>query len=159
MKQFLTYIFLLIATFVCHSQASLNKKEKEIITQEIKIMLNNYHNDIVKDGIEDELMYLDTSSDFFWVPPGYNSPLNYESIKDILLSNSKAINYIEFSWETIKIFPLTKKIASYSGIAKCVEVGDNLTSMTFRIIESGTLIKRGDDWKFLNGQSRLLDKN
>ena len=159
MKLFLTYVFFFMATFSSFAQEPLSIKEKETISQEVKMMLDNYHTDIVKDGIEDELMYLDSSSDFFWVPPGYNSALDYDTIKDILLTNSKTINDIEFSWETIKIFPLTNKIATYTGIVKCIEVDTSNTAMTFRIIESGTLVKRESGWKFLNGQSRILNKN
>lgn len=159
MKLFLTYAFLLTVTFTSYAQHPLKVEEKESIIQEVKMMLENYHDDIVKDGIEDELKYLDSSSDFFWVPPGYNSALDYSTIKGILLANSKTINYIEFSWETIKIFPLTNKIATYTGIVKCVEVDTSNKAMNFQILESGTVIKRENGWKFLNGQSRILNKD
>ena len=137
----------------------LTIKEKAAITLEVKNMLNNYHDAIIKDGLGEEFKYLDNSSDFFWVPPGYTEALDYETIKGILLKNSKVVNFIEFSWEKVQIFPITSTIANYTGIVKCVEVDKNNKPITFRIIESGTLIKRSDGWKFLSGQTRNLPKD
>ncbi len=159
MKKMLLYCFFLTVGFTCSAQKTLNNKNKKIITAEIKEMFENYHNDIVKDGLQAEFRYLDNSDDFFWVPPGYESALDYKTVKNILLSNSKTINYVEFSWETIEIFPITSRIANYSGIVRCVNVDTTNNPMTFRIIESGTLIKRKSGWKFLSGQSRNLSKN
>ncbi len=156
MKHVWLYAFLLIATFTSYAQKSLTTKTKKTITLEVKTMFDNCHNDIVKNGLKAELKYLDASSDFFWVPPSYNTALNYNAVKKILLSNSKSISYIEFSWETIEIFPITNKIANYSGIVKVVEINTANKHMAFRILESGTLIKRKDGWKFLSGQSRNL---
>lgn len=157
MKLIWTTSLLFLVIFNSYGQKTLNSKDKETITFEIKQMFDNYHNDITKNGLVSEFKYLDTSSDFFWVPPGYKKTLDYDTVKSILTENSKVINFIEFSWESIKIFPLTKKIAHYSGIVKCVQVDTNHNPATFKIIESGTLIKRKDGWKFLNGQSRNLN--
>ena len=159
MKSILLYVFVLTLGYTSFAQKTLNKRSKEIIRSEIETMFKNYHNAIVKDGLEAEFKYLDDSDDFFWVPPGYESSLDYKTVKKILLENSKATDYMEFSWETIKIFPISNKIATYSGIVRCVMVDTTNTPMTFRIIESGTLIKRKNGWKFLSGQSRNLPKN
>ena len=156
MKLIWTYSLFLIITFHSYGQKTLNSEDKKSITLEIQQMFENYHNDIIKNGLASEFKYLDTSSDFFWVPPGYEKVLDYDTVKSILITNSKGINFIEFSWENIKIVPLTNNIANYSGIVKCVQVDTNNNSATFKIIESGTLIKRKDGWKFLNGQSRNL---
>ncbi|MDD7886517.1 hypothetical protein [Flavivirga sp. 57AJ16] len=155
----LTWIthLLFLVIFNSYGQKDLNNKDKEIITSEIKQMFENYHKDITKNGLASEFKYLDASSDFFWVPPGYKETLDYDTIKSILIKNSKFINFIEFSWESIKIQPLTKKIANYSGIVKCVQIDTDQNPVTFKIIESGTLIKRKDGWKFLSGQSRSLN--
>ncbi len=150
-------ILLSVAVFNSYGQETLSKEYKETISLEIKQMFDSFHKDITKNGLMSEFKYLDTSSDFFWVPPGYKKTLDYNTVKSILTRNSKTVNFIEFSWESIKIVPLTNEIANYSGIVKCVQVDTNHNSKTFRIIESGTLIKREDGWKFLNGQSRKLN--
>ena len=161
MKYYNIYSFFLILTlFSCkHQTETLNQKDKEIIELEIHQMFDNYHNDIKKDGLKAEFKYLDNSSDFFWVPPGYDSALSFDSVKTILLSNSKFIHSIEFSWDTLQVFPLTHAIANYSGIVNGIMIDSLNTKSTFKIIESGTLIKRKDGWKLLNGQSRNLTAN
>lgn len=158
MKFYYIYSFLLILTlFNCkHKAEILNQNNKEIIEREIRQMFDNYHNDIKKDGLKAEFKYLDNSSDFFWVPPGYDSALSFDSVKTILLSNSKFIHSIEFSWDTLQVFPLTNTIANYSEIVNGIMIDTSNTKSTFKIIESGTLIKRKDGWKLLNGQSRNL---
>ena len=119
-------------------------------------MLDNYHDDIKKGGLTAEFKYLDDSEDFFWVPPGYESALTYDSVKTILETNASNFRNVEFHWDVLQIFPLTNEIVNYAGI-----VGGQLTdtsnnSIIVSIIESGTLIKRHDGWKLLSGQSANL---
>ncbi|AUP80448.1 hypothetical protein [Flavivirga eckloniae] len=156
MKLTWTTSLLFIVIFNTYGQKALSHDGKEAIKLEIKQMFENFHNDIKKNGLTSEFKYLDDSSDFFWVPPGYKETLDYDTVKKILIDNSKKVNFIEFSWENIKIYPLTKNIANYSGVVKCVQTVTNHDPLTFKLIESGTLIKREDGWKFLNGQSRNL---
>ena len=159
MKQLLTYFFLITSVFICHSQTSLNTKEKEVITQEIKKMLDNYHTDIVKDGIEDELKYLDSSSDFFWVPPGYKSAISYDSVKTVLTVNAPTLKSVEFKWMELKVNPLSENIVSYTGIVGG-SIRDTANQVsTVSMIETGTVLKRADGWKILCGQSRHLPGN
>ncbi len=146
-----------IVIFNSYGQQALNSEHKEAISLEIKQMFKDFHKDITKNGLMSEFKYLDDSSDFFWVPPGYKKALDFDTVKNILVKNSKTVNFIEFSWESIKIVPLTNEIATYSGVVKCVQVDTAHNPKTFKIIESGTLIKRKDGWKFLNGQSRSLN--
>lgn len=120
-------------------------------------MFNNYHNDIKKDGLTAEFKYLDHSSDFFWVPPGYSSALTYDSVNSILMTNAKLYSEILFEWDTLQIFPLTKEIANYSGIVKGTMTDTSGIETSVLIIESGTVIKRPDGWKLLSGQSAILE--
>lgn len=156
MKPILAYSFILLISFCSKAQEQLNVEEKRVITQEIHLMFSNYHNDIISHGLIRELNYLDTSPDFFWTLPNYTKPLDYYTIKKIITETSKTTKFIDFSWETIKIHPLTTNIASYIGILKCVKIDTTNTRTSFKISESGTLIKREDGWKFLNGQSKNL---
>lgn len=161
MRRFNIYCLVIIASLMSCKQNpdTLSKVDKEIIVTEIRLMFDNYHDAIKKDGLEAEFKYLDNSSDFFWVPPGYKSTLSFDAVKTILLSNSKVINSIEFTWDTLQVFPLTPKIANYSGIVNGMMIDTSNLKSTFKIIESGTLIKRKNGWKLLNGQSRNLSTN
>lgn len=152
-------LFIILTTVLltsCLKEQSKSFDKQEIIS-EIQTMFENYHEAIKQDGLTAEFDYLDSSDDFFWVPPGYKSALKNDSIKAILLQNNKSIQSISFDFETLEIFPLSEKIANYSGIVKGIMIDTSNLTSNFKIIESGTLIKRTDGWKLLNGQSRNLD--
>lgn len=149
---------LILLTFISCNRAEKPKEfDKESTVGAVTRMLDNYHRDIAESGLIAEFKYLDTSSDFYWVPPGYTNALTYDSVKSILEENSKAFSSIEFHWDTLQIFPLTNEIANYSGIVGGWMMDTSGTKSEVSIIESGTLIKRTDGWKLLSGQSRLLD--
>jgi hypothetical protein len=130
--------------------------DKEIVINEVTQMFDNYHNDIEAEGLTAEFKYLDNSDDFFWVPPGYNSTLSYDSVRLILEKNAVAFTEIKFSWETLIVLPLTDQIATYSGIVTGAMRDTAGVESPVRIIESGTVIKRNDGWKLLCGQSASL---
>jgi len=64
---------------------------------------------------------------------------------------------VDFYWDTLRIVPLSKNIANYTGIVKGsitdYQGGINQVSM----IETGTVVRREFGWKILSGQSRKLD--
>ncbi len=55
------------------------------------------------------------------------------------------------------MFPLSEKIANYSGIVKGSMIDTSGIKASVLIIESGTVIKRLDGWKLLSGQSAVLN--
>lgn len=152
-------LFILVCLAIgCNEKSkNLSVAEKDKITSEIIMMFDNYHHAIKTKGLVAEFDYLDDSSDFYWVPPGFDSPLTIDSVKTIITQNSKTIRSIQFSFESIQVFPLNKSIANYSGIVKGIMIDTSNTNSSFKIIESGTLIKRHNVWKLLSGQSRNLE--
>ena len=150
-------IVILMTLTSCSQTDKLNESEKELIINDVIEMFGNYHNDIRKDGLTAEFKYLDQSSDFFWVPPGYKSALSYDSVRQILEINAKSFQAIEFNWDTLQVFPLSDKIANYSGIVKGSMIDTSGIKSSVIIIESGTVIKRSDGWKLLSGQSAILN--
>ncbi len=149
-------LLLPILFFSCKKEPSKTLDKSQVIS-EIETMFDAYHEAIKQNGLPAEFDYLDDSDDFFWVPPGYKSAIKYDSIKTILIQNNKSIQSISFEFEALEIFPLSSEIANYSGIVKGEMIDTSQTISNFKIIESGTLIKRADGWKLLNGQSRNLD--
>lgn len=154
MKQII-YLSLILVWASCEKKTMPLDKEK--VTQEVEQMLADYHDDIAESGLTAEFKYLDQSDDFFWVPPGYNSALNYDSVKTILEKNALAFQSISFQWDTLRIFPLSYEIANYTGIVVGQMVDTSGVASKVSIIESGTLIKRKSGWKLLSGQSAVLD--
>lgn len=157
MKYSRLYSFLIIFLVLgCQKEQSKEFAKAQIIA-EIETMFHNYHLAIKDNGLPAEFDYLDSSEDFFWVPPGYKSAIKYDSIKAILIENNKSIQSISFEFETLEVFPLSEIIANYSGIVKGKMTDTAQVTSSFKIIESGTLIKRSNGWKLLNGQSRNLE--
>lgn len=155
------YLSTLVILFLnsCLNNHDLNTTEKEQITTEINDMFKNYHQDIKNGGLTAEFKYLDTSSDFFWVPPGYENALDYNTVKDILEQHATQYKTVEFDWETIAIYPISQNLASYTGIVTGHMIDTTNTRTSIKIIESGTVIKRHNGWKLLNGQSANLESN
>jgi hypothetical protein len=155
-RPLICFVFVLLF-IACSPPKDSIKFNKETVIEEVKQMFNDYHNDIKKGGLTAEFKYLDNSKDFFWVPPGYDSALTYDSVKTILEQNADNFDAIEFHWKTLQIFPLTNEIANYSGIVVGIMEDTSGIKNTVKIIESGTIIKRQDGWKLLNGQSANLE--
>lgn len=152
----LFYLLIIASLTSCSQTKSLTEEEKVEITGDVKAMFNDYHRDILADGLIAEFKYLDKSSDFFWVPPGYESSLSYDSVKSILETNNKSLQSVDFSWESLQVFPLSIDIANYTGIVKGIMTDTAGVRSRMRVIESGTVIKREDGWKILSGQSAVL---
>ena len=159
MFRYLLLASILYSLSACQPSNDSKEFNNEKVIHEIKQMFDDYHEDIKRKGLTAEFKYLDQSNNFFWVPPGYESALNYDSVKNILVSNSSKFKHIEFHWDTLQIFPLSKNIANYSGIVDGKMTDTSNTILMVTIIESGTLIKRQDGWKLLNGQSANLPED
>lgn len=154
--RYLSLIWVVILLISCRNDKNSMDFDKEKIIEEIKTMLNNYHEDIAKGGLTAEFKYLDSTSDFFWVPPEYNKALSYDSVKKILESSANSFQSIRFHWDTLQIFPLSNEIANYYGIVSGLMIDTAGIETNMSLIESGTIIKRKDGWKLLSGQSAAL---
>jgi hypothetical protein len=157
MVRYYLVVITLLLLASCVQTEELNASEKQLVVADVREMFNNYHSDISKNGLTAEFKYLDKSSDFYWVPPGYNSALTYDSVQTILVNNAKLFKEILFEWDTLQVFPLTKEIANYSGIVKGSMTDTSGIVTSVLIIESGTVIRRSDGWKLLSGQSAVLE--
>jgi len=152
------YLITLIILFACNEINTTNKFNKKTVILEIDQMFEDYYKDISIHGLKGEFKYLDDSSDFYWVPPGYESAISYDSVITILKANADNFRIVEYRWDTLQIFPFSNTIANYTGIVNGYMVDTTGVISKMLIIESGTLIKREDGWKLLNGQSALINK-
>jgi len=126
------------------------------IKSEVREMLHSYHQSIKEFGLIGEFEYLDHSAEFFWVPPGYQTALTYDSVESILKQSAKGFKSAEFSWDTLRLSVLSPSIVNYTGIVSgtMIDTSDVVTEVS--IIESGTIIKRPNGWKLLSGQSATI---
>ena len=152
-------INILLSFVTCSSPPENRQFDRGQIEKEVTTMLHDYHASMKDHGIAGEFDYLDNSSDFFWVPPGFQSKLDYDSVKVILEQTATVTKSISLEWRTLEVFPLSNEIATYTGIVESTmtDTANNVNEAV--IIESGTVIKRSDGWKLLSGQSAVLPLN
>lgn len=140
----------------CRQSSELTASEKREISEEVHTMLGHYFEDMNKEGLLSEFRYLDNSSDFFWVPPGYSTSISYDSVAVILKATAPSLRSIDYKWETLRIIPLSAGLATFTGIIQGVITDTTGTVTKLRLIETGTVIRRKSGWKLLNGQTAIL---
>lgn len=158
MKRLSLFFFLLWAITSCRSSSSLGEAEKKVIIDSIRHTLNNYYNDIRTSGLNAEVNYLDNSPEFFWVPPGYAGSLSYDSVIATLKRNALNCRSVDNSFDSLRIIPLTKELATYTGVIHSIWTDTSGRSVSMHLAETGVMIKRGSGWKLLSGQTTLLDQ-
>jgi hypothetical protein len=138
-------------------QSRLSTDEAQKVESEVRQLLDQYLEAIRKGGITAEFQFLDHSSDFFWVPPGYHTPISYDSVAAVLTINAPRFVSVENTFDTLRIIPLTTALATYTAKLRSVmkDTAGNVSSL--QLIETGVVIKRRDGWKLLSGQTSLLN--
>ncbi len=152
----LLIIFFLISGVACEQENNEAQLDKVRVIAEVNKMFDDYHEAIKREGLTGEFKYLDNSEDFFWVVPGYSYALPYDSVYSILSRNAPGLETVEFHWRTLKVFPLSDQIATFTGIVEGVMVDTSGVAQKISLIESGSVIKRNNQWKLLCGQTTGL---
>jgi len=151
------FVFLSMAVSCGEPEMGFTQSDRKMISDSIRQTLNNYFADIKKEGLTAELKYLDSSSDFFWVPPGYKSSISYDSVAAILKRYAPFYQSTDNSWETLMINPITNNLASYSGRIHSITTDSSGKVSNFTLIETGLVVKRQTGWKLLNGQTSVVE--
>ena len=149
---------ILLAAGACHSPGESNKKRLQSVTDSVRATLHRYYEDIRRNGLMAEFAYLDSSAEFSWLPPGYETSISYDSIAKIIRQNALAVREADNSWDNLRITPLTEQLASYSGGIRSVITDTSGKTDVYILIETGVVIKRADGWKLLNGMTKLLSQ-
>ncbi len=142
--------FLLIA---CNRGDHVWNEESNRVAVEVRKTLNDYFKDVNADGPLAELKYLDSTASFSWHPPGFNGPIDFDSVKTILLQNAATGIRSVVSWDSLNIFPETKDKAKYTGRISVVTNGD-----TIRLSEEGNVVKKEDGWKLVSGKTVVSNR-
>ena len=138
-------------------QTGLSTNEALKVESEVRQLFDHYFEAVRRDGLTGEFQYLDHSSDFFWVPPGYHNPVSYDSVAAVLTLNAPRFALVENTFYTLRIVPLSTSLATYTAKLRSVmkDTAGNVSSVN--LIETGVVIKRKDGWKLLSGQTSLLN--
>jgi hypothetical protein len=159
MRKSLLRGILLVLLASCRSSTSLDPAKQAEIAAAAKQALKNYYDDLRAAGLLAEFKWLDSSASFFWIPPGYASPINFDSVAKIIRSNSLAIKSIDENWEELHIHTLSDEIVSYSGRLHSLTIDTAGNKHSTRLVETGILVKRAAGWKLLCGQTNILPGN
>jgi len=147
----------LFAIYSCNGPTNSWTKENQAdVAAEVRKTLYNYHSDIRKSGLTAEFKYLDTSKDFFWVPPGFPNAIFYDSVATIINRNSHLFKSVDNKWDTLTVIPLSNKYATYTGHMLSIMTDTSGQVSEFKLTETGVLVKRNDGWKLLSGQTSVL---
>lgn len=155
----LPFLLLLVFTFsngFGQESKGPSNTEKSLISDTIRQTLYNYCKDVKQSGLTAEFKYLDSSADFFWVPPGYSTAISYDSVARILRQNAGMFKSIDNTYKTLTIVVVSKRIATYSAVIHSVSIDTSGKVYESDLIETGVLIKRPSGWKLLSGQTSIL---
>ena len=142
----------------CNREQSWLSTDQAIkVELEVRQLFDHYFEAIHTRGLTAEFQYLDRSSDFFWVPPGYHNPISYDSVAAVLTLNAPRFVSVENTFDTLRIIPLTTVLATYTAKLRSVMKDTSGNVSELYLIETGVVIKRSDGWKLLNGQTSLLN--
>ena len=148
----------LITTFSCKpSDTTFSDKEANVIRQEVIMTLQQYHQDIEAKGMLGEIPYLDPSEEFSWYAPGYNGPIGYDSVVSVLTQMAPMYTRIDHTWDTLSVTPASESRAMYTGVVSTIMVDTIGRTSSLRFKETGTIIKRNDGWKLLNGKTEMIE--
>lgn len=150
-------IAFLLTIISCNSSSSLSEKDKKDIAAAVEQTLTDYYKDIREKGLLAEIMYLDSTADFSWTPPGFTKELPYDTIMDMIWQNAGKFPLVDNSFDSLHIEPLTKTNASYTAVIRSVMTDTSGKKDTFFLKESGILIKRENGWKLLSGKTTIVN--
>ena len=124
---------------------------------EVKLTIDNYYNDLRKEGLVAEFKYLDSSNQFFWVPPGFMNYAGYDVIAAAIRRNAGSLKKVDNRYDSLLIIPLTNEYAQFVMRTISTSIRADGDTIKSAFIESGVVVKRKDGWKFLSGQTTLLE--
>lgn len=151
-------ITVLVGLFAsCHDRETrLTIEEQASIVREIQKTLVDYHAAVEARGLTAEFDFLDSSPEFFWVPPGSVTSLSYDSIHKVLSQNAPRFGSIDSEWDTLRVIPLTRELAMYTGLFRSTSIDTSGVASSVRLVETGLMTKRKEGWKLLSGQTAVV---
>ncbi|MFN0032698.1 MAG: hypothetical protein ACKVOR_11110 [Flavobacteriales bacterium] len=157
------YIYLLPLVIFCgclpdNSSSIPSTFQRNKTEHEVRQFFDSYYAAMKAKGLIGELEFLDTTSDFFWVPPYYNSSITFDSVSAHLHNNAHLFQSVENSWEHVRIYPLNDSIATYTGKLHSKMIQPNDSALSATMLESGVVRKRNGHWKLLCGQTCIINE-
>lgn len=137
----------------CSGTAPWTEVEKAAVVEDVRAMLDNYYRDIRASGLTAEFKYLDSTSEFYWVPPGFKTSISFDRVAAILRTSAPAFSKVDNHFDTLQITPLSPDYATYTGrlISHMTDTAGQTN--TYYLMETGVVVRRQNGWKLLHGQT------
>ena len=140
----------------CQQTDELTEAQRKNIIDTVTQTLRNYYNAMDKGGLLTEFNYLDSSKEFYWLPPGYSAAIDYNAVASAIRASAADYQSIKIEWDTLSVDALSNKLARYTGRLRSKWTDTTGKSMNLTFVETGLLIKRENGWKLLSGQTAIL---
>lgn len=153
-------MLLMLAVVACRPSrpVMLDDKSKEEVRREATLMLQQYADQICKKGLGAEFAFLDSSQDFYWLPPGAHLAMGYDTVAASIRRNAKAIDSVCISWTSLEVAAIAIDTAGYAGNLHSWSVTRMGDTTVADLRETGVLIRRKSGWKLLGGQTDLQQR-
>lgn len=140
----------------CTTNPIQKEANDQLSEREVKSFLEQYAQAVSEKGLEAEFGFLDSSSTFFWIPPGFYSAISFDSVANILHGNAKLFSKINNRWDTLHVEMPAPEIAVYWGILNSESFDTSGNNFSARLIESGVVKKIKGKWKLHSGQTSIF---
>lgn len=139
--------------FGCKVDQTYNSKK---VQKEVWDFLHDYQEAMNTEGLMSEFRFLDSTNAFYWVPPGYTSVLNFDSVRTILIATAPTLSQINNRWDYLNVYPLNDTLANYTGklVMEHQDTSGNINQA--ELLETGLVVQRKNGWKILSGQSSVV---
>ena len=157
----LKYLAVFIAIVLlasCGNRTPLTKAEQRQVAAEVEQMLKNYSEDIKNEGLLAEFKYLDSSADFYWIPPGYSDSIAYDSVAALLKRSAPRFQSVNNVYDSLEILPISNTSAMYTATVHSTKTDTSGKTTSHKLFENAMVIKRNDGWKLLCGKTTIKNK-
>lgn len=156
MKTFVPLLCLAIAFASCAGRPSQHAMDRQKVAAEVRAMLTAYCDAIRQKGLLAEFAFLDSSADFYWVPPGYPATIGFDSVAAAIRRNAASLRTVDNRFDTLSVTALGDSLATYSGRLQSLITDTAGNSSVARLVETGVVIRRATGWKLLCGQTSVI---
>jgi len=150
------FFILVLCGLIASCRSGLTEKEISQISDSVKITLKNYYDDVEHNGLNAEFKYLDSSNDFYWIPPGFDHPIGYDSIALMIRENATSFVQVKNRFDSLDVKVHNRDTASYVAVISSESTTSSGEEYGGILREKGVMIKRKGGWKLLHGETKSL---
>ena len=132
---------------------TISDRHDDRATQSARKMLESYSADINSEGFLAEFKYLDSSEHFWWLPPGFDSPITYDSVAAILKRNAVLFPKVNVKYDSLQLLPAGSSTVIYKGDVTVILTDTTGRMDTTYLKEDGKIVRRPGGWKLMCGKT------